>query len=78
VNDEAALQDGSGNITAASLAPAPFVTIEIPFEGVPTVRSFAMREGDAARMWDWVESNPQVLDLICRAVALDAELRDAA
>jgi hypothetical protein len=63
--------------SAANLAPAPAVTIQIALESAPRVRFEVFSEEGGGRLLDWLEAHPDYLDLTRRALELGEEARAA-
>jgi hypothetical protein len=51
----------------------PAVHITIPLEGKPIVRTDCVTDGDYARLWDWIQSRPELRWLL--EYAADLALR---
>ena len=49
---------------------APAFTIVIPLEGAPRIYCDAEHEGDYQRLSEWVESNPDLVDLLDHALGV--------
>jgi len=54
------------------LREPPRLLIELALESAPRVRIVAEHEGDEHRLGAWLETNPPLLDLIERALELQA------
>ncbi|MFL5922326.1 MAG: hypothetical protein ACJ75Q_00600 [Gaiellaceae bacterium] len=56
---------------------APAVIVRFEFEASPSLYVDAVREGDHARLVQWLEQHPRYLRLIQEALELEAERRAA-
>jgi hypothetical protein len=56
----------------------PCVVIEVEFERpAPRVRVVCMNSSEEDRLSDWLKSQGELLDLVCRAIELEQEARAA-
>jgi hypothetical protein len=62
----------SRRVAQGAARSAPAVLIRIDFESRrPRVLPDYIDEGDRARMHDWITSQPELLDLVARAIELE-------
>jgi hypothetical protein len=64
-----------------TIAPAsahqPAILIRLPLEGAPQVIVAALHNGDGERLHDWIDANPEYVELVRRALALERRERAA-
>jgi hypothetical protein len=58
-------------------ARSPAFLIHLSVENAPIVFADVQNDGDEARLLNWIESQPPLLDLFSRAVDLQGEARAA-
>lgn len=56
---------------------APAVLIRIPLEGAPRLLVDALTERNHQRIVHWIATHPEYLELVQRAIALEAKARAA-
>ncbi|MFN2471054.1 MAG: hypothetical protein ABR583_08710 [Gaiellaceae bacterium] len=56
----------------------PAVVITLPLEGRPSIEIHAEREGDEARLAEWIGSHDPLVELYLHAFAVADEMRRAA